>query len=963
MKCSISEAKKNDTMKIADSTKRKNVDILSKTDLISNNTSNLRIQKNCLTICYYVTGHGYGHATRVIEICRYLLLLGHRVIISTTVPAFIFTRELKNIEIRKVELDRGVVQANPLSVDPASSLELYKKTAVDKRDNHIENEAKFLQSVNADIVVADIVPLACAAAKRSGCKIAVCTNFSWDFIFSEYLLNASQSYRSMINQISDDYSQADLLIRLPGYTPMPAFKKVIDVPLVVRKARKTPKQVREELGISMNAKLLMFCFGGQTGTFKLNDSFLPKGWLCLLCTVTPVESTEGNSRFIRVNRDAYTPDLIQASDVVLGKLGYGMSSEVLAHSTPVVFIRREWFNEEPFLRRLLYNYGLALEMSSYDFYLGEWEKHLNKAYAMKQRVNKVGPPKGVNCNGGQIVATLLEKLARGDRRIGKTRVKGDQLRDAIVYGFMMKAARTLDDREVGHWYENIHSTQSFTPMFPNRQKLPFHGFELLEGNTRNLEDVHQFLALLAALANSTAVSEDPALTYAQTMFDWKKEIFIGRAPGRLDVMGGIADYSGSLVLQYPIKEACKVAIQVRNDTEIHIASTGSSDFGRRSEWHGDIKLLFNKDGDVLPYKDIAELFKAAHDRWASYIVGVIVVLLKEKNIKLKSGLSVFINSQILEGRGMASSAALEVATMYAAVPALGLALSDREYAILSQKVENYVALRPCGIMDPMTCVFGKERQLLVLLCRPAQVKGYIDIPSKIRFWGIDSGISCPRTDSDYTKVRIGAFMGRRIIFGKNSKEYLTNISPSEFRSKKSVLVPNTVTGEDFVKQYGNHDDAATTISEPKTYNVRNPTKHAIEENFRVQLFHSILEGMPSKEQISLLGELMYQSHWSYTTCGLGSNATDQLIELVLRMGTTHGLYGAKITGGGQGGTVCVLGSPIGETSILKLVGKYQKQTNYKPYVFAGSSCGAKDFGYISVRRKHIKKRKIPSGKL
>ena len=48
------------------------------------------------------------------------------------------------------------------------------------------------------------------------------------------------------------------------------------------------------------------------------------------------------------------------------------------------------------------------------------------------------------------------------------------------------------------------------------------------------------------------------------MFDWSAPVFVARAPGRLDVMGGIADYSGSLVLQMPIAEACHVAVQFRN---------------------------------------------------------------------------------------------------------------------------------------------------------------------------------------------------------------------------------------------------------------------------------------------------------------------------------------------------------------------------------------------------------------
>lgn len=195
-------------------------------------------------------------------------------------------------------------------------------------------------------------------------------------------------------------------------------------------------------------------------------------------------------------------------------------------------------------------------------------------------------------------------------------------------------------------------------------------------------------------------------------------------------------------------------------------------------------------------------------------------------------------------------------------------------------------------------------------------------------------------------------MGRRMLFGNNTKGYLANITPSELQSKKSDSLPVTITCKEFNTQYGSHGDSATIINNPNAnYAVREPTIHPIEENFRVRLFQNILRGMGSKEQFSLLGELMYQSHLAYSKCSMGSNGTDQLVNLVRKMGPTCGLYGAKITGGGGGGTVCVMGAKMGENSIPELIKQYEKQTGYKPKVFTGSSCGAEKFGYITVRLK------------
>jgi L-arabinokinase len=93
-----------------------------------------------------------------------------------------------------------------------------------------------------------------------------------------------------------------------------------------------------------------------------------------------------------------------------------------------------------------------------------------------------------------------------------------------------------------------------------------------------------------------------------------------------------------------------------------------------------------------------------------------------------------------------------------------------------------------------------------------------------------------------------------------------------------------------------------------------------------------------------MGELMFQSHWSYTECGLGCGATDELIDLVRQQRGDDLLFGAKITGGGAGGTVAVLGSPGGADAFQKVVGEYSRSHSFEPYVFEGSSIGADRFG-------------------
>lgn len=95
---------------------------------------------------------------------------------------------------------------------------------------------------------------------------------------------------------------------------------------------------------------------------------------------------------------------------------------------------------------------------------------------------------------------------------------------------------------------------------------------------------------------------------------------------------------------------------------------------------------------------------------------------------------------------------------------------------------------------------------------------------------------------------------------------------------------------------------------------------------------------------------MYEAHQSYSDCGLGSQQTDELVDLVRNAGPAKGLYGAKITGGGSGGTVAVLGNKGAEIVIDEIAQLYQKRTGYPLSVISGSSPGSNAFGVMKLEK-------------
>jgi galactokinase len=435
----------------------------------------------------------------------------------------------------------------------------------------------------------------------------------------------------------------------------------------------------------------------------------------------------------------------------------------------------------------------------------------------------------------------------------------------------------------------------------------------------------------------------------QRLFERGASVSIARAPGRLDVMGGIADYSGSLVLERPIAEATWAAVQRIDRPVVEIVSLG------RDACTIPLQTLAPR-GAPVGYDEARGMFTevrlkpdTTYDHWVAYITGVLLVLARERGLPLTSGVRVVVVSDVPEGKGVSSSAAVETSTMAATACAFGIALEPRDLALLCQTAENRVAGAPCGVMDQMTCVFGDEHALLALLCQPAELQVPVRVPDDLELWGLDSGERHAVGGSDYGAVRTGAFMGLRILSEHTPVPggYLANIPVDDFEEELVHYLPEHMSGDEFLARYGHTADPVTSVERGRHYCVRAPAAHPVYERSRAETFRRLLS--ESAEDVRRhLGELMYESHESYGRCGLGSQGTDRLVALVRNEGLAGGLYGARITGGGCGGTVAVIGRRGAAPAIARIADAYEQQTGYRPHIFAGSSPGVMAFGARSI---------------
>jgi L-arabinokinase len=305
--------------------------------------------------------------------------------------------------------------------------------------------------------------------------------------------------------------------------------------------------------------------------------------------------------------------------------------------------------------------------------------------------------------------------------------------------------------------------------------------------------------------------------------------------------------------------------------------------------------------------------------------------------------------------------------MQAVCTAYDIHVGPRELAMLCQKVENSIVGAACGVMDQITAHCGVENSLVSLLCQPAEIGDAVKIPAGLELWGIDSGVRHTVAGSDYTSVRVGAFMGYRMIAeyaGLATKQvadglvevidtrwrgFLANVSTAEYEREFSSNTPVSISGKEFLNIYGGTTDTVTKIDPARTYAVKAPTEHAIYESSRVQAFAKLLEEAKDDMDYDGLGELMFGSHKSYAACGLTESRTDRIVELV-RENRGEGLFGARITGGGSGGTVAILVRRGSRQAIMQLAERFETETGQKPYIFHGSSPGCSSFGHLRLSK-------------
>jgi L-arabinokinase len=344
-----------------------------------------------VTVVFYISGHGFGHASRAIEVINALAAgrPGLRIIIRSAVARWLVARTVRaGVELSPAECDTGVVQIDSLSLDEAETL-VRARAFMATFSERVRDEVAWLKSVGAGLVVADLPPLGIAAAKAAGIPGVALGNFTWDWIYAGYA--GAEDLAAAIGAV---YADTTLALRLPMWGGFATMPTVIDVPFVARQSSRDPREVRQALGLPEDRCLVLVSFGGY-GLEGLNVSALRQ--LADYQVLVPGDVDESAMYASGLRYE----DLVRAVDVVVTKPGYGIISECIANDTALLYTSRGHFVEYDVLVSAMPRYLRSAFIHQDDLFSGNWRVHLDWLVAQPD------PPEHPATNGAAIAADHL----------------------------------------------------------------------------------------------------------------------------------------------------------------------------------------------------------------------------------------------------------------------------------------------------------------------------------------------------------------------------------------------------------------------------------------------------------------------------------------------------------------------------------------------------------------------------
>ena len=280
-------------------------------------------------------------------------------------PEWVFRDSfLTNYRYHAGAVDVGLVQSGPMEHDLPKTIQ-----AVTGYLNSIPAAsvklAEELKRLDVQAVVCDISPLGIMAGKKAGLPVILFENFTWDWIYEIYAADHPE-FNEINRRFREIFSQADIRMQSdPLCDPMdPRPSNVFYVPPVSRRPHHSAEELREMLDIPPENRIGMISMGGIPENLdRAVNCRIPEDVVLLLPGTFSKTERIGNKILLPHHSNVYHPDMVNASDFLIGKAGYSTIGEVCASGAAYGFISRSNFRESEVTSAFLNNRPNTLEIS------------------------------------------------------------------------------------------------------------------------------------------------------------------------------------------------------------------------------------------------------------------------------------------------------------------------------------------------------------------------------------------------------------------------------------------------------------------------------------------------------------------------------------------------------------------------------------------------------------------------
>lgn len=354
-----------------------------------------------IRFAWFITPHGFGHATRSLAVMNALQRKRDDVFfhIFSRLPHVLIQETIGDgYQLHEVTGDLGLVQKRALEVDhPATLARLDAMLPFDQSET--QRLAEEIRACNAAALICDIAPWGVLVAKEAGIPSVMVENFRWDWIYGDFSAEYP-AYEPHIEKLKAIFDAADHTFQTePVCGPRRA---VPSVPCVFRALREDRHSFRAKLDLGGRKLILVTVGGMQENDMSMDRIAAMDDYFFIL----PAGSQEPGDNCLAVKHgELYHPDLLNAADGVIGKLGYSTVAEIYQAGTPFAYVGRHDFRESIGLAAFMRQHNHGFQLSEDDFVNGNWLDRLDELTSAPRAPHP-------SINGADVLAGHLLQLVR-----------------------------------------------------------------------------------------------------------------------------------------------------------------------------------------------------------------------------------------------------------------------------------------------------------------------------------------------------------------------------------------------------------------------------------------------------------------------------------------------------------------------------------------------------------------------